>query len=153
MFLFNGSCFSFQQFIFGSGKPSRERRQQRNKTFGKGPTHFCWERRHISFQEVKHFASKNTVHFYVFCWVLCSGGCEVVPMFLFVAMVEFSTLSASTKKMVIPQANLAKKVPAGLMPLWIPSPKLTAHPWKWAIPKGNNHLPTIQPSIFRCVCC
>ena len=97
MFLFNGSCFSFQQFIFGSGKPSRERRQQRNKTFGKGPTHFCWERRHICFQEVKHFASKNTVHFYVFCWVLCSGGCEVVPMFLFVAMVEFSTLSASKK--------------------------------------------------------
>jgi len=48
-------------------------------------------------------------------------------MFLFVAMLEFSTLSAS-KKMVIPQANLAKKVPAGLMPLWIPSPKLTAHP-------------------------
>ena len=30
----------------------------------------------------------------------------------------------------------------------IPSPKLTARPWKWAIPKGNYVV--FQPFIFRC---
>ena len=78
-----------------------ERRQQRNKAFGKGSRHFCWERRHI---EDKHFALKHQhegKHTHYISMISVEFCVQVVVrfflLFLFVAMVEFSTLSASKK--------------------------------------------------------